>query len=296
MRKLQLFANDYFYDPTFPLKVLRRDPELAYPLHSHDFFELVIISSGKGIHFGKSHEFTLMPGNVFVIPPGMEHGYKEIQDLVLYNILFTKDLFGESYFDLKKMPGFQALFYVEPSYRSDAPLTERFLQLSPSQMAEAIPMIDSLMTESDSTNMNRGSRALAYSIMLQFLVTLFRTYEKSFSANPDHRKILRLASVFSYIESHLEGSITTEELMDVAAMSASTLNRYFKKATGLSPVEFQIHKRIELACQIMRTTDLPMLLIADRTGFADSNYFTRTFRKVMGMSPTAYRKNKTLWY
>ena len=81
-----------------------------------------------------------------------------------------------------------------------------------------------------------------------------------------------------------------------AAMSASTLNRYFKKATGLSPVEYQIHKRIELACMLMRTTDLSMMLISDRTGFSDSNYFTRTFRKVMGVTPSRYRSDKTLWY
>ncbi|MFA7189375.1 MAG: helix-turn-helix domain-containing protein [Sphaerochaetaceae bacterium] len=296
MRNLKLYSDDYFYDPSFPLKILRRDPELAYPLHSHDFYEMVIIAAGSGIHFGKTHEFELRPGNVFVISPGMEHGYKDIKGLVLYNILFSPSLFGDKFFDLRQMAGFQALFYIEPSCRTDTPLTERFLQLSPSQMAEIMPMLDSIMAETDSMEINAGSRAMAFAKMLQFLVFLFRTYENSTAANPDHRKIMRLAEVFSYIESHLDSTITTEELMDKAAMSASTLNRYFKKATGLSPVEYQIHKRIELACMLMRSTDLSMMLISDRTGFSDSNYFTRTFRKVMGVTPSRYRSDKTLWY
>lgn len=296
MKNLTLFSNDYFYDPAFPLKVLKRDPELAYPLHSHDFFEMVIIESGHGVHFGRTHEFQLRPGNVFAITPGMEHGYKDISNLVLYNIIFSESMLTDKLFDMKRMPGYQALFYVEPSYRAESPLIERFLQLSPSQLAEIIPLVDSIMNECDRMETSMGARAMAYSKLLQFLVALFRIYENSTASNPDHRRIMRLAEVFSYIESHLDSPVTTEELMDVAAMSASTLNRYFKKATGLSPVEYQIHKRIEQACTLMRTSDLSLMMIADRTGFSDPNYFTRTFRKIMGVPPTKYRSDKTLWY
>lgn len=294
MARLTLYSNDYFHDPSFPLKVLKRDPELVYPLHSHDFYEMVIIVSGTGIHFSETHDFPLRQGNVFVIPPGMQHGYKGINDLVLYNILFSERLFSENLFDLKRMPGFQALFYVEPNCRTDAPLTDRFIQLSPAQMAQILPMLDSIMAECDTLDTSVGGRTMAYSRMLQFLVILMRNYIDSTDVTTDHMKIRRLAQVFSYIETHLDAPLSTEELMDVAAMSASTLNRYFKKATGLSPVEYHIHKRIEYACQLMRTTELSVMEIADRTGFSDSNYFTRTFRKVMGTPPTHYRTSRSL--
>jgi AraC family L-rhamnose operon transcriptional activator RhaR/AraC family L-rhamnose operon regulatory protein RhaS len=77
------------------MKVIKRDPELPYPLHSHDFYELVFIISGRGTHFTKENEMPLRPGNLFIIVPGMAHGYKDVQDLVLYNILFGRRLFKD---------------------------------------------------------------------------------------------------------------------------------------------------------------------------------------------------------
>ena len=87
-----------------------------------------------------------------------------------------------------------------------------------------------------------------------------------------------------------------KELMELTNMSASTLNRHFQNATGLSPVEFHIQRRIEQACRLIRASDLTMGDISEATGFNDANYFSRQFRKVMGMSPRQYRNNRTFWY
>ena len=95
--KLKLLSSDFFYSPQFALKVIDRDPELPYPLHSHDFFELVIILSGKGEHFTTGNSFSLFPGNVFVVTPGMEHGYKNVENLHLYNILFSNKIFIDAF-------------------------------------------------------------------------------------------------------------------------------------------------------------------------------------------------------
>jgi AraC family L-rhamnose operon transcriptional activator RhaR/AraC family L-rhamnose operon regulatory protein RhaS len=293
MIRLKLFANDYFYDPTFQMKIIKRDPELPYPLHSHDFYELVFIVSGKGIHFTSENELTLRPGNLFVIVPGMEHGYKDVQDLVLYNILFGRRLFKDRFFDLTDMPGYQALFTIEPMYRNDTRFSS-MLRLTPAQIADLLPLVERMLAESDSTDYNNGAKSIAFAYLMQFLVTIFRIYEET--PRGDNQMILRLADVFSYIESHTDQPITTEELMEVANMSASTLNRYFQKCTGLSPVEFHTHKRIELACKLIRTTPLSMAAIADATGFSDPNYFSRQFRKVMEMSPKEYKEDRTSWY
>lgn len=293
MMRLKLFANDYFYDPTFQMKIIKRDPELPYPLHSHDFYELVFIVSGKGVHFTKENELALRPGNLFVIVPGMEHGYKDVQELVLYNILFGRRLFKDRFFDLTDMPGYQALFTIEPMYRNDTRFSS-MLRLTPAQIAELLPLVERMLAESDSTDYSNGTKSIAFAYLMQFLVTIFRIYEET--PRGDNQMILRLADVFSYIESHTDQPVTTEELMEVANMSASTLNRYFQKCTGLSPVEFHTHKRIELACKLIRTTPLSMAAISDAAGFSDPNYFSRQFRKVMAMSPREYKEDRTSWY
>ena len=81
--ELKLLSSDYFYDPSFQLKVIERDPELPYPLHSHDFSELVLIVSGKGVHFTPKSSFSLLPGHIFIVHTDALHGYSEVENLHL---------------------------------------------------------------------------------------------------------------------------------------------------------------------------------------------------------------------
>ncbi len=290
---LKLLASDYFYDPSFKMKVIERDPELPYPLHSHDFFELVVIVSGKGTHFTESNSFPLVPGNVFVITPGLEHGYQDVQDLHLYNILFDNKLFEESFYDLRNMPGYHALLRIEPNYRNDTGIST-LMQLTPAQLAEILPLLEHMQLEADSIETDIGSQSQAFAYLIHLLVLLFRIYAEH--PRKDNQTIMRIADALSYLEAHTDRPVNTKELMELTNMSASTLNRHFQNATGLSPVEFHIQRRIEQACRLIRASDLTMGDISEATGFNDANYFSRQFRKVMGMSPRQYRNNRTFWY
>jgi len=293
MTNLKLFATDYFYDPEFRLKVIERNPELPYPLHSHDFYELVVIVGGQGVHFTAHNTFPLAPGNVFVITPGMEHGYRDVRDLHLYNILFDSNLFRDTLYDLKNMPGYHALFNIEPSYRDDTGLAT-LMQLQPARMAEILPLIENMQKEIDTSETDVGARGLSFAYLLHLLVALFRIYADF--PRKDNQMILRLADAFSYLESHTDRPVSSKELMDATNMSTSTLHRYFQRATGFSPVEFHTHRRIEVACHLIRTSSLSMGEISEATGFSDANYFSRQFRKVMKMSPMQYKASRTLWY
>ncbi len=291
--KLTLLSSDFFYSPDFSLKVIERDPEIPYPLHSHDFYELVIIVSGKGEHFTSKTSFPLYPGNVFLITPDLEHGYRNVEDLRLYNILFSNKIFLDSFPDIRNMSGYHAMMTLEPHYRKEQ-MVQYFMQLSPSQMAIILPMVEIMQKEADSIESDDGSKSLAMAQMIQLLITLFRMYsQQSMKGNP---MIMRMAEAVSYLESHTDQNISVQELVEITNMSVSTLNRHFHNATGFSPIEYHIQLRIEKACRLIRSTSLSMGEISDATGFSDANYFSRQFRKVMGMSPREYKKKSTVWY
>ena len=55
-----------------------------------------------------------------------------------------------------------------------------------------------------------------------------------------------------------------------------------------TPVDYLNYYRIERACHILTTTELPVTEVAYRCGFNDSSYFVKTFRKYMGITPRAY--------
>ncbi len=80
------------------------------------------------------------------------------------------------------------------------------------------------------------------------------------------------------------------DLAKVVRLSASHYSHLFLLRTGHSPIDYFIQLKIQRACRLLDTTDLPISEVAAETGFEDQFYFSRQFKKVMNMSPREYRK------
>lgn len=95
--------------------------------------------------------------------------------------------------------------------------------------------------------------------------------------------------VIHYMKENIDKNFTLEELASYFNYSSSHFSTLFKQETGHSPIQFYIHIKIQHACKYMELTTLKLQTIAERLGFEDAAYFSRIFRKVMGMSPSKYR-------
>ena len=74
-------------------------------------------------------------------------------------------------------------------------------------------------------------------------------------------------------------------------MAPSTLLPVFKKVTGYSPIDHLLHVRLAKAAEMLLKSQSTVSEIAQDCGFADSNYFSRQFKKVYSLSPREYRNN-----
>jgi len=281
----QLNRPDFFDSDDEPIKLIRRSPQIPYPLHSHDFSELVIVLSGTGIHFTEEGDFRVNAGDVFVIQGATSHGYKELEDLYLVNLLFSMDQLPLPFLDISYIPGYQALFHLEPRYRGSHNFASR-LKLQADDFIRVNSLVDRI--EQEYRNSRKGYRYMASVIFMELIGTLSRCYDNS--ENTQNRELLRIARGLSYLEHHLAEKISLKELEDETGMSMSSLNRHFKRVTGVPPLEYHLRQRIRRACTLLRQTDLNITEIAFKTGFDDSNYFARQFRRVTGMTPSRYRK------
>lgn len=81
-----------------------------------------------------------------------------------------------------------------------------------------------------------------------------------------------------------------DELAAAAGLSAAHYSALFREMTGFAPIDYLIRQRILHACRLLDTTALAVSTIAAEVGYDDPYYFTRSFRRVMGFSPRAYRK------
>ena len=100
----------------------------------------------------------------------------------------------------------------------------------------------------------------------------------------------RINEVLEYISCHYADNLTTAVLSKKWYLSEYYFCRFFKNATGQSPVNYINRTRIEKAAVLLRETNENITNIAIKVGYDDINYFSRTFKKFMNVSPSEYRK------
>ena len=95
-----------------------------------------------------------------------------------------------------------------------------------------------------------------------------------------------------FIQQNYSRSVTVEQIARQTGVSRSYLYRAFQTAFGCSPSEYLTRYRIQRAAQLLRHSALPVGTVATSAGFEDPFYFSRVFRREMGVSPTEYRAGR----
>jgi AraC family transcriptional regulator len=104
----------------------------------------------------------------------------------------------------------------------------------------------------------------------------------------------QLRRVIDHIEAHLAEKLTIISLANLINMSRGHLSRAFTNSVGVAPGRYITGRRVELACEIMRTTRAPLSDVALACGFADQSHLCRLFRRGMGMSPSRWRRQRQM--
>ena len=106
-----------------------------------------------------------------------------------------------------------------------------------------------------------------------------------------HRESLDSVSrVSAFMRDNLHRSLSLEELAELSGLSKYHFNRRYKSLTGYSPVQHFTHMKVEQACLFLEGSDLSVAQISFKLGYEDPLYFSRVFRKILGVSPSAYRR------
>jgi len=93
----------------------------------------------------------------------------------------------------------------------------------------------------------------------------------------------------AWMREHLELRISLEHLAERASLSVSHYSAMFRQRFGFAPIDWLIRQRIQRACQLLDTTGEKIEAVGQAVGFSDPYYFSRIFRRVMGVPPRRYR-------
>jgi len=130
----------------------------------------------------------------------------------------------------------------------------------------------------------------ASSLAYQFIMNLYQ-YIKT-SGNRDLPEGILNATLFA--QHHYHEEIGPDEMAEASALSRFHFTRLFKKATGLTPIQYLTNLRILKGAELLYETKYSIEDIAKSIGYANANYFAKVFRRSTGMTPNEFRKSNQI--
>ena len=137
-----------------------------------------------------------------------------------------------------------------------------------------------------------GGKLYSESLGNLFMLDLLRTYCQE---KPQPQQVngglgeKRLKLVLAYIDTHLAENIGLQDMATVAGLGQHHFATMFKQSMGISPYQYVIERRIDRAKRQLRQQDAAIIDVALACGFADQSHLTKHFRKLVGMTPRAFR-------
>jgi len=257
--------------------------------HNHHSLELSCVVDGSGSYRINDKNYDLKAGDIIILNSTEPHVISIEEGSFLHHIVIHFDpsfIWNSLSNDLDY--NFLLVFFERgPKFSNrldrDNPATAR---------------IFSLMLE---IKEELSSRKLCYELIVKNkLQTIFTEIIRNYDYI-DHNKVVKplsgseigyLNAVIGYINSNLDKELRLTELAEMVHVSPTYFSTMFKRFNGVSPVEYIVHKRVQRAIEMIRTTSLNLTEIAMACGFNNGTNFYKAFRKVTGRTPASYRRNK----
>ena len=122
---------------------------------------------------------------------------------------------------------------------------------------------------------------------------LFSSPTKAMSGEAKGLSPRLLRKVIDYLHHRLPDRVELADLAELSGLSQSYFSHAFKASTGVSPYRWQLQDPVSRAQLLLLETPASLEEVAEATGFADAVHFGRTFRRLLGATPAAWRQDRT---
>lgn len=99
----------------------------------------------------------------------------------------------------------------------------------------------------------------------------------------------QFTALLRYVNDHITEQLVLNELAQRFYINVSYCGELFRNVTGENFTQYVRRRRLQLACDLLKRTNLPLSQVASRVGYPDLPYFSRIFTAAMGLSPSRYR-------
>ena len=262
------------------------EKNFCFPGEVHDFWELVYVDKGHLICKAGDGEYVINEGEIAFHKPGEFHAHRADGKTApnLFVISFECKSKAMRFFENKRLTlegEFVHFVYsiVEEAKRTfDIPYTtpeDRGLRLLPS------PTL--------------GGQQLIKNYLELLLINLMRNMTETKRGNKiflrdEELETRAVSDCIAVLNENVNGTLSIGELCAKIGYSRAHIFKEFKRATGDTVMSYFTKLKIEKAKQQLRETELSVKQIAESLSFDSPNYFSKTFKRVTGLTPMAYKK------
>jgi AraC-like DNA-binding protein len=251
-------------------------------LHAHNCLEIGICLEGAGVFFVDNKVLPYKSGDVSIIFKNQIH----IAQSDKSNPSWWKFAFLEPDKLLSGIPIRDLAHIIKLSEGNQS-----FINILPSEKHPNIVNLVSMIID-ELEKGKPGHEAVIRGLVWAFMVTIGRIHQ-SFDAEEERiqkNEMLRIAPALEYIFRNYMNEIRVETLASLCNMSITNFRRVFNACIGLSPMEYIVKVRIQIASVLLKSTDNLILDIALKVGYTSLSSFNRHFKSIMRVSPREWRK------
>ena len=282
------------FDPAFPVDVRFMTTGLGNNVRKnrHEYFELAYLCGGSASLEIQDRSLPLHEGDLAVVGSTLYHRFecRSEPPVTLAVLFFQPDL-------IRADGGPDNAEYLTPFLLQDS-LFPHVVPANTSIPGQVFDLMQRIRAELPATTPRARLAVKTYlKMILILLVNQYASYAGTVETfRRQQRALERLRPLFEHLEKHFGEPTQVQEAAHICGMSESHFMSFFKRATGQSFMAYLNHCRIERAQALLAMTDKSVSDISQEMGFCDQSYFGTVFRKLVGMTPAAYRaKSRADW-
>lgn len=255
------------------------------PLHWHSEVELIVIKKGRGIVSSDFQKRPVTSGDIIIIRPGQLHSIEQDGNYVMEyeNIIFKPDLLIAGSADLCAAKFITP--FMEGKFPSESYLTPALSWYQPA--SECIREIDLLCA----TRPEGYQLAVKGNLFLFFFLLISNRQKKETASALQTKSLEKMKTILKYVEEHYAEHIAIDDMALITYYSKSHFMKFFKAHMGVGFIEYLNDYRLTMSELLLRSSDDPVIEIAQKCGFDNLSYFNRIFKRKYGQSPGRWRQS-----
>ncbi|MCM8530675.1 MAG: AraC family transcriptional regulator [Lentisphaeraceae bacterium] len=267
--------------------------------HSHEFMQMLYILNGQITNEIAGRKEIIKKGELVIIPPFVKHRNDYFEGADIFTVSFMPSIIDSSFdtpFAIDDSPLFSRSYFVPfIEMGKDHSLIKKLHFIT----AETLVLKDLFWSIYD--DFNESSESVDLSMHANFtkvLALISRHYQhnkiqaEKIKQSPHHKHYNKVQNSIQYIQENFHKDLKINDLINLCKISGTYYRMIFKDITGKSFVQYLNELRIYHAIVMIKKTSLNLNEISYEVGFSEFQNFHRTFRRIIGCSPSVYRKTE----